>query len=377
MKLYSKISLYTLGIAVALSATSCGSDSKGGSDGPANTGTKISIQTEVITKTPAQTDFSQGQKMNVYVKKNATAQGDDYLTGVSATSNGGGQWTLSPEIYLNETQKNLFFFCAYPYVEGATNVLAYPVDLSLQQDVMYSGDYVPVSLTSTVAKIRMKPALSMASLIIDASNYSGAGVMTSLGISGSSIYTKGTMDVSKGKIKTTDADKGVVSKDMSFDIKGNGSANLWVIPFSTKTSDAAFNITIDGKNYIVDVPEVEMNTGFQYVFHLILTANGLVIRPDAIEEISLNLEGDVSDKAEGYGSILFTTTATEFAFPIFSGENVFGNVVCGGTSVNYSLDGSMTLSGSGSKTVNVESWNSTGFEISNMKDIQSIDISNY
>jgi hypothetical protein len=37
----------------------------------------------------------------------------------------------------------------------------------------------------------------------------------------------------------------------------------------------------------------------------------------------------------------------------------------------------MTLTATGSKTVSVETWNSTGFEISSLENIDGIDISAY
>lgn len=377
MKFLNKASIYTLALLAATAISSCKDNKEGGEPSvPENDGTKVSITTEVITNSPVITDFAKDQTMNVFVKKTASATGDNFKENVKGTALGGGEWELSPAIYINQTQRNVFFYAAYPYVEGLNDVTAYPVDLSKQADVLYSGDYAAVSLQTTKARVRMKHALSMVSAVIDASSYNGSGTVTSMGISGSAVYLTGKLNVSTGKITVADSDKGIVTASMSQDVK-SGSANLWVIPFSTKTSDAAFNFTIDGKNYVVDMPEVEMKTGYQYVFHFILTPNGLVVRPDVIDEISLNAEGDNSDTAEGYGSIKFITSASSFTFPIFTGENVFGNVVSGDKSVNYSLGGSMELSASGSKTVTIETWSSTGFELQSLEDIESIDISNY
>lgn len=377
MNLLNKVSIYTLALLASGAISSCKDKNEGGEPPvPENQGTKVSIVTEIITNSPVVTDFAKDQVMNVFVKKTGSANGDNYRENVKGTALGGGEWELSPEIYINENQRNVFFYAAYPFVEGLNDVTAYPVDLSKQADVLYSGDYAAVSLQTTKARVRMKHALSMVSAVIDASSYNGSGTVTSMGVSGSAVYLTGKMNVSTGKITVTDSDKGIVTASMSQDVK-SGSANLWVIPFSTKTSDAAFNFTIDGKSYVIDMPEVEMKTGYQYVFHFILTPNGLVVRPDVIEEISLNAEGDNTDTAEGYGSIKFVTTASSFTFPIFTGENVFGNVVSGDKSINYTLGGSMELSASGSKTVTVETWSSTGFELQSIENIESIDISNY
>lgn len=376
MKLLNKASIYTLALLATATISSCGDKNNGGNDTPINDGTKVSIKTEVMTNSPAVSDFAKGQVMNVFVKKTGSVNGDNYKENVKGTALGGGEWELSPEIYINDNQRNVFFYAAYPYVEGLNDVSAYPIDLSKQSDVLYSGDAAPVSLQTTKARVRMKHALSMVSAVIDASSYNGSGTVTSMGVSGSAVYLTGKMNVSTGKITVADSDKGVVTASMSQDVK-SGSANLWVIPFSTKTSDAAFNFTIDGKNYVIDMPEVEMKTGYQYVFHFILTPNGLVVRPDVIDEISLNAEGDNSETAEGYGSIKFITSASSFTFPIFTGENVFGNVVSGDKSANYSLGGSMELSASGSKTVTVETWSSTGFELQSLENLESIDISDY
>ena len=67
---------------------------------------------------------------------------------------------------------------------------------------------------------------------------------------------------------------------------------MWVIPFSTKGKPATLTAVIDGKTYVVGFPEVEMRTGFQYKFRLVLTDTGLVFVPAMTEEVSLNAEGD-------------------------------------------------------------------------------------
>lgn len=55
---------------------------------------------------------------------------------------------------------------------------------------------------------------------------------------------------------------------------------------------------IDGKSYVIDFPEVEMRTGFQYVLHLVLTNTGLVFIPSMTEIVSLNVADDAMEAME-------------------------------------------------------------------------------
>lgn len=74
--------------------------------------------------------------------------------------------------------------------------------------------------------------------------------------------------VSIGKI--VENSKGSVVRESDKQLLGSGWTEdlpiIWVIPFSTKTKNVDLRATIDGKAYVTSFSEVEMKSGFQYVF---------------------------------------------------------------------------------------------------------------
>lgn len=121
-----------------------------------------------------------------------------------------------------------------------------------------------------------------------------------------------------------------------------------------------------------------MRTGFQYVFHLVLTNTGLVFIPSMTEIVSLNVADDAMEAMEGYGILKFGFTGSTFTFPYFTGDNVFGTILpASGAGASYAIGGSLDLATPDTKDIVVETWNSTGFELNNLEGIESIDISGY
>ena len=364
-----------IGCVTVLAALTAGCTDKK-EDEPTVTGTPISIETSIIINSPVITQFDNGHEMNLFARKTSRLDSESLSTNAKATNASGNEWNISPAVVIPGNITSMYLFAAYPYVDNV-DPAAYPINLDQQADVMYSGGGTAVSHQSSRARLRMKHALAMMSFDIDASTYSGAGALTGIVLDGEEVYSQGTMDISNGKITPTK--QGQVTSSEKFDLKNSlaGTANFWIIPFSvTENVVATIVFTIDGKQYKVNVPPAKMVTGFQYQFHLILTDNGLVIMPE-VGEISLNADEDNFNDPEGFGIVKFVTTASAFSFPVFNGENVFGNVASGSQSVNYTLGGSLNLSGSGNQTVTVETWSSTGFEIESLENIESIDISNY
>lgn len=372
-----KFTIYTLPL-LAMAVTGCGGDSSGDDPKPnVPDGTKVTIATTVQTRATCVTELTAGQEMNVFVKSYSSIDAANLRDNVKGTLGNDGIWTLSPEIYLDEKQQYAYFLAAYPFVSGA-NPKEYPVDLTQQKDVLYSGSIVTATRQTTTARLTMKHALSMLSFEIDASSYTGTGTLSSLTVSGQEIYSAGKLNVQTGAIDVKSSQPAPVSATMSYDIKQprTGTANIWVIPFSSKVNAVTLEAIIDGKNYVLELPEVTTKIGYQYCFHLVLTPNGMTARPDVIDEISLNVEGNDIEAAPGYGMIKLTTTAQSFKFPVFEGTNVFGTVVASGVSTGYKLDGSVTLASSPA-TVTIETWNSTGVSIETISDITAIDLSQY
>lgn len=371
---------FSIGLCAAI-LCACSSD---GSDEPspnpptpAEGDVTVTITTEVLTKANVTTVFGDGDAMNVYPKTYGRLDAPNAVDGVKAVCSG-SKWTMTPEVTLSKG-KNLFIYAVAPYNAAYTDASSIPVDISQQVDLLYSGAYVPVSYTTHNAKLTMKHALSLATFNISAQGYSGSGTLTSLSISGEKVYTKGTMSVDNGKIAGTSKDAYTLNVNKSIKESGwtNDLPQLWQIPFSTKVDKATLSATIDGKTYQVVFPEVEMKSGFQYIFRMVLTDYGLEFIPGAVETISLNIEEDAMSELQGYGVLSIGVSGAMMTAPTFTGDDVFGTISWGdGVFDSYSPGLEHSFSSTGSMVV-IETWNSTGFELENLTGIETIDLGEY
>ena len=369
----------------SLALTSCGdsNDTPDPTPGPGNPASEnaLKISTDVLTQASVVNNLNDGATMNVFVKTGGSLSSNDFVTGVKATHTGGA-WQLSPAVEFTPTQRTLFVYAVSPFdASGSFDPQRYPVDCSKQVDVLYSGNAAAANIDQGIqtATLTMKHALAMASFNISSSNYSGQGKLTSLAINGDNIFSEGNLNVATGEIIGTNKKAFSVDFDKNVTAAGwkDGIPSLWMIPTSTKGSAAVLTAVIDGKTYNVEFPQVDIRGGFQTIFRLILTPNGLVFRPDQTETVSLNKGTDDPQLAQGYGSLVFTVSGKEFKFPVFTGDNVFGNGVSGETMVKYSLGGKIALTGASAVQVLVETWNSTGFSLESIEGIDEIDLSAY
>lgn len=338
----------------------------------------ISISTTVFTQANPTLDLVEGDVMNLYAKTYGGASAPDKKENVKAVFRG-GSWKLEPEIMIGENEK-LFIYAYAPYTEGLKTTDAIPVDIRLQQDILYSGSFVPVSYRTNHAKLTMKHALSLVSFNISAQEYSGNGELQQLSIAGESVYSTGVMAIDKGKVigKGQEIFELEVEKTVTANGWDNELPRMWQIPFSTKGVEVYLTAKIDGKSYKTIFPEVEMKSGFQYIFRLVLTDYGLEFIPNQTQTISLSVDTDQPEELEGYGVLQITHSATTFVVPELIGDNVFGSVKWGdGTTSTYRIGEEHPYIQEDSKVLSVETWNSNGFKLKNLKGVESIDISQY
>lgn len=372
----TRMTVYMSGLALAFCLVSCDKDKP--VEGPKEPETPISISTTVFTQARPTLDLEEGSVMNLYAKTYGSAAAPDKVEDVKAVRQG-GNWKIEPEVMISESEK-LFIYAYAPYTEGLKGVDAIPVDISLQQDVLYSGAFVPVSYRSNCAKLTMKHALALVSFNISAQGYSGDGELQRLSIVGDNVYTRGVMSIDKGKVtgKGQEVYEAAVSKTIVTDGWENDLPRLWQIPFSTKATEAYLNATIDGKTYKATFPEVEMKSGFQYIFRMVLTDYGLEFIPNQTQTISLSVDSDTPEQLEGYGVLHITHAAPSFMVPELVGDNVFGSVRWGDETVTtYRVGEEHTYAEEGSKEVSVETWNSDGFKLKNLIGVEAIDLTQY
>lgn len=338
----------------------------------------VMIATQVQTKATVVTQLGDGDAMNVFAKSYNKIDAPDLAPDIKATHEQGG-WKMMPEVKLAQGE-NAFIYAVAPYSAENTNPQAIVVDVTRQEDVLYSGSYVPVSYTTYTAKLTMKHALALVSFNICNQGYSGKGVLQSLSLSGEKVYTKGTMNIESGKVTGTGQTAFSVACEKTIQTAGWSEEypRIWSIPFSTKVDQAMLQARIDGKSYEARLPEVEMNGGFQYIFRLVLTDYGLEFIPDQTETISLNIDTDRIGELKGYGVLKIAHSSSRFALPVLGGDNVFGSVDWGdGEKSAYSMDGIHTYAGNTTNQLLIESWNSSGFTLKDMVGVEVVDVSQY
>lgn len=339
---------------------------------------EVSITTEIQTKATVTTTFEKDDAMNLYAKAYGRIDAPDMVENITATYTG-SSWEIVPAIRLSKEEKS-FIYAVSPYVEGVNDLSSIPVDISKQQDILYSGNFVPVTYTTHVAKLTLKHALSLVTFNISSQGYAGNGKLKGISISGEEVYTSGTLNVQTGQVKGTGKENVglVIDKEITSGGWTSDLPRLWWIPFNTKTKTAVLQVRIDDKEYQVKFPEVEMKGGFQYIFRLVLTDYGIEFIPDQTETISLNQDTDEMGQLEGYGVLRLTHSGQNLLLPTLTGDNIFGNVSWGdGVNESYSVGLSHPYTSGTSRQIVIESWNSNGFELKNIEGIDVIDISSY
>lgn len=346
---------------------------------PDDKGRAVEVITEVQTRATATLQYKEGDEMCVIAKAYNQLNADNFAEPTKGVYRGGG-WTFTAPIRLQEGE-HTFIFALSPWQASIPKDLsAIPLDLNKQQDVLYSGRAVPVSYTTYQARLTMKHALALASFNISKLNYAGKGELQKVVIAGDGIYSSATLNMENGRVTGNEAGK--LSCEIRKTVLDNGwnsgLPGIWTVPFTTKSTIVRLTATIDGKDYEISFPEVEMKGGYQYLFHLILTSHGLTFAADETKTISLNQQEDEMTVAQGYGVLRITHTAQQFTLPTLSGNSVYGNVNWGdqqAESYQYGMIHSYTSSQS--HELLIESWNSTGFQLSDLTGVEAIDLSGY
>lgn len=365
--------------AFGLAMTACG-DKNGDEpnpDGGNTDGKEIVIQADVYTRADKKLQLTTGDDMIVFVKSAGSIQAADFQKPVKATLNG-TTWSTDPKIRIKEGQ-TLFFYAVSPYNAAYTNPTEIPVNTKDQIDLLYSGEFAPASFQTNTIKFSMKHALALCSFNIMYQGNGTGGDLTSLSVHGETVHTTGTMNVETGKIKAQTNEQVTVQTKKTVSATGwkEDLPGVWIIPFDNAGEKAQLTAVIGGKTFTLAMPAINMKPGYQYIFHLIMTPNGLTLDTSATDEISLNVGNDAMAEMVGFGTLKFGFSGSEFIHPIFDGNQVFGNVASGTTYATFAPGAKTAIPGSGTREVIVETWNSHGFEVTSLENIESIDISGY
>lgn len=321
MKTLKVIKMTVLVLTVVFNA--CSSDEK---EEPQPQSAQLSISTSIQTKAVI-TEFAAGDKMNLYVKGESSVTSTDKVSGVSASYEN-GKWSISPTVELKEGEK-AYLFAFYPYSANLTKPEAIPVDITAQTDYLYSGNAVSVSYSSPQGALKMQHASSMLAFNISKDRYEGAGALSSIKIA--DIPVKGTLNIASGIINSTEKGDYTISANKQIDTEWvKDLPQMFCLPFKSNGQDITVAFLIDGKEYSINLPKIDIEAGMKYVFHLVITNNGMTVLADLTEKISLNKEGTLSQLGE-YSMLKVNYSGKSVSAPILSGiGNVTGTVNWGG-----------------------------------------------
>lgn len=374
MKPINYIRMTALLLAAPLVAACGGSDDDGGGTSPAGKSAQLSISTTILTKAVT-TAFASGDRMNLYLKTESSLSSADRATSLSATCGGDGKWSVAPATELGEEKSYLFAFA--PYSATASDPSAVPVSIAAQTDYLYSGTAVTVSASSPQGVLTMKHALSILAFNLSLEGYEGTGELTSVELSG--IPTQGTLNVSTGTVTATE--KGNYTLNVQKTIANGwdeGVPQFFCLPFQPDAKETNVTFQIDGRNFVVSLPQTGMETGMKYVFHLVLTKNGLTLLEDLTEKISLNREGTATQPGD-YATLRITYRSNHAKAPQLTGTGrVNGTIYWGDNQTTpYDVAATHTYASEGEHQVTVESWGAAQVSIGELQEVEEIDLGGF
>ena len=368
MNTLKTIRMMTLALTVVFNA--CSSDGK---EEPQPQSAQLSISTSIQTKTVI-TEFAAGDKMNLYVKGESSVNSTDKVSGVSASYEN-GKWSISPTVELKEGDQ-AYLFAFYPYGANLTKPEAIPVDITAQTDYLYSGSAVSVSYSSPQGSLKMQHASSILAFNISKGRYEGAGELSSIKIT--DIPVKGTLNIASGIINSTEKGDYTITANKQIDTEWvKDLPQMFCLPFKSNGQDITVAFLIDGKDYSINLPKTDIETGMKYIFHLVITNNGMTVLADLTEKISLNKEGTPSQLGE-YNMLRVNYSGKNVSAPILSGTNVTGTVNWGdNTTVAYSNPLTHTYPEEAVHSVTIEAWGASQMEIADLVNVESVDLSDF
>lgn len=334
----------------------------------------LSISTSILTRTVI-TQFSSGDKMNLFVKTGSSINSDDYKTGISACYNG-STWVLSPTV---ELQNDAYVFASYPY-SSSNDASQIPISVSPQIDYLYSGTGVKVSGNSPQATLTMKHALPMIAFNIAKGSYIGEGKLTKLTLTGNTLYKNGNMNTVDGSISGKDKGEYTISQTKVIEADGwqENFPQMFCLPFNSDGSNVNISLTVDGKEMKAALPKQDIAGGMKYLFRMMLTQNGILVLADQTEIISLNKDTDQMTGGT-IGELSITYQGAKAVTPELTGSNKISGMVNWGDGMqeSYSAFLSHSYNKEGNYLVQIQAIGATTVEFKDLECVEEIDFSKF
>lgn len=367
MKTKSSLYRYLFLLAAPLLATAC-SDSE-----PTPQPAEVTFTTEVYTRANVINSLDDDSKLSVFytlcTKDNTTSSGQ------TTFSQTGSSWKASTGGLYLKAQESLTLQACYPAVTGtAANAVA--VSLAQQQDVLYSGAPVNVSYESPTAHLTMKHALCLFSFNLVRMEQTPSKEIKSIAVL--NIPSQGTLDLSTGKIVTSHTGDYTLNVTKTLTTQGwsNELPGIFVLPGTPQS--AQLSIQTDQGKFSCKLPDDAYEAGNQYIFHLVLSSNGLTLFKEDTKVVSLNQRDDAIS-TQNYGVLRLNHEGTDLTIPTFHASTSLSGLILWGDarSEEYTVGATHTYTSSDEHVVTIETWGAESVTFSNLSGISVIDLSDF
>ncbi len=253
-------------------------------------------------------DFPTGAEIGIFATTGALGNHYDNEianANVKATHNS-GIWSCEPPIYLSNNNAKLFAY--YPYDNSNSDGSAVPVEHTSQTDYLY-GTHPESTVDNGNPNIRlnMNHALALLQFKLSKLNYTGAAKLTKIEVVNATgktvLYSKGTLDISTGKITSTEGENksAVISGDL-LTIPNIASSEesdypkIMLLPCQTRdVGEIIINFTIDDKVYTYSVPsETKWETGTKSTYTVTIQGTALTVGDVIISDWTDGISGSIN-----------------------------------------------------------------------------------
>ncbi|MCI1647975.1 MAG: fimbrillin family protein [Bacteroides sp.] len=202
------------------------------------------------------TNWSDGDQIGVFAIQHAKALLNTNIYGDCdnapfSTNSNGVFYSTGANIYYPQDDSALDFIAYYPYKSSITNY-TYPIDLSKQEDVLYSNNLSGLTQSNSNATLAFKHILSKIIFSVKADNTDASLNGLSATIEGGK--TKATLSLANGELTIDETSNGTTAAVVTG--SGNNEKEVEIIALpSNKANELTAKFIINGQTYTYVVPD--------------------------------------------------------------------------------------------------------------------------
>lgn len=248
---------------------------------------ELSMSTAELTKALVKdTRLPDGSSVGITIKDDYGVYTGELFTNVKYTAqqeSGNQVWSSDSPVMLSSETGTAYAY--YPFAEACTDITAISIraNSTVQTDFMW-GIPVSVSKDNRKATLVMKHALAAVRITYVRGTYSGTGNVSKVSFGGNCIAVAGTLDATDGSISNL-AGKGTMLTPPQITTTLSSTLQefeLIVIPSGEKQGKIV--ITIDGKDYTLELGDIDLRQGQITQFHLTVNDGELSLSDITVSE---------------------------------------------------------------------------------------------